>query len=211
MIGLEELQRRIGYEFSDTAFVEAAFTHSSYVNEHKATDNERIEFLGDCVLNFIVGEKLFRENSDSEGALSAKRAALVSRVPLATLVDSLGLMDFLRVGAGVDKSAFSDKARSDLFEALIGAVYLDGGMQASKAVLDNIFFGKVEPERDYISELQTLATAKKGELEYSTVPVGGAFETTVRVFGESFVGLGKTKQASRIDAAKRALDGLKRR
>ena len=209
MIDLNELERRIGYAFTDTAFVEAAFTHSSYVNEHKATDNERIEFLGDCVLNFVVGEKLFRENSGSEGALSAKRSALVSRVPLAALVDSLGLMDFLRVGAGVDKSAFSTKARSDLFEALIGAVYLDGGLEASKAVLDKIFFGKVEPERDYISELQVLATAQKSEIEYSTVSVNGAFETTVRVLGDSFVGTGKTKQASRIDAARKALNGLK--
>ncbi len=208
MTGLCELERRIGYEFSDSSYVEAAFTHSSYVNEHKATDNERIEFLGDCVLNFIVGEKLFREDGGSEGALSARRSSIVSRKPLSKIVDALGLMDFLRVGAGVDKSVFSEKARSDLFEALVGAVYLDGGIDACRTLLDKIFFGAVEPVRDYITELETAADNARIGLEFVTESIDGGFRTTVIINGKKLCGEGITKQASRYEAARAAVTEL---
>lgn len=211
MTKLGELEGRIGYKFSDPSYVEAAFTHSSYVNEHKATDNERIEFLGDCVLNFIVGEKLFREDDGNEGALSARRASVVSRKPLSKIVDALGLMDFLRVGAGVNKAAFSEKARSDLFEALVGAVYLDGGMDACRALLDRIFFGEVEPVRDYISELEAIADNNHYDLEFITEPIDGGFSTTVVIDGKKVRGEGITKQASRYEAARVAVTELSKK
>lgn len=151
---IESIQSLIGYKFNDCKYLSAAFTHSSYVNEHPAVGNERIEFLGDCVLNFLVGEKLFlRDRTASEGGLSSRRASIVSRAPLARIVDELGLMQYLRVGSGVDKGRIKEKHRSDVFEALIGAVYLDGGMDTCRKVLDKIFYARVIPERDYISEL----------------------------------------------------------
>ena len=104
------VQSRIGYSFNNEKLLDAAFTHSSYINEHNAVCNERIEFLGDCVLNFSVGERLFfGDRTASEGALSARRAALVSRAPLARIVDGLGLIEFLRVGAGETSRRFRQK------------------------------------------------------------------------------------------------------
>lgn len=200
------IETLIGYEFKDARLLQSAFTHSSFVNEHVAVGNERIEFLGDCVLNFIVGEKLyFGDPTASEGKLSARRAALVSRAPLARIVDELGFVDALKVGAGVDKSAFSVKARSDLFEALLGAVYIDGGIDACKKVLDNVFFGKVEPERDYKSELQE-RTVKSGlVVSYDTKQSDSGFLCVLTVGGRKFKGTARTKHGAQIAAAKAAL------
>lgn len=207
---LNAIQALIGYEFDNSDLLVAALTHSSYVNEHLAVGNERIEFLGDCVLNFLVGEDLFMHDPKaSEGALSARRAATVSRTPLARIVDSLGLLDFLRVGSGVNKRAFSDKARSDIYEAVIGAVYLDGGMDACRKMLDATFFGKVTAVRDYRSELQEYSTSHKIQLEYSEVTErDGMFEAAVAVGERRFVGLGKTKHAAQIAAAQAAVSEL---
>ncbi len=205
----EALENLIGHTFSDKSLLEAAFTHASYVNEHKAVDNERIEFLGDCVLNFIVGEKLyFSEPYAGEGALSSRRSALVSRAPLSRIVDELGFIEYLRVGVGVDKSAFSDKARSDLFEAVIGAVYADGGLEACRGVLDNIFFGHVMPERDYKTELQEYAVKAGVSIAYTVTANGAGFDSVVAVGDRVFSGTGKNKHAAEINAARLAVSIL---
>lgn len=207
---LNSIQARIGYNFVDPKFLIAAFTHSSYVNEHEATGNERIEFLGDCVLNFLVGEYLFGlDRSASEGKLSSRRAALVSRAPLSRIVDKLGLIEYLRVGAGVDKRNFSDKARSDVLEALIGAVYLDGGIEACRTLLDNIFYPFVEPERDYKSALQERAVSLGLTVSYNTATAkNGGFTATASVGGQKFDGKGGTKRLAQANAAKLALESL---
>ncbi len=207
---LETVQARINYEFKDISLLVAALTHSSYVNEHCAVGNERIEFLGDCVLNFLVGEDLYmRDPTASEGALSARRAATVSRTPLARIVDELGLLEYLRVGSGVNKAAFSDKARSDIYEALVGAAYLDGGMDACRKMLAATFFGKVTAARDFKSELQEYSVARKISLEYSdAVERDGLFEASVAVDGRAFLGTGRTKHAAQIAAARAALAEL---
>lgn len=204
------VQKSIGYIFKDPDLLEAAFTHSSYVNEHDAAGNERVEFLGDCVLNFLVGERLFADKSADEGKLSARRAALVSRAPLARIIDGLGFIDYLRVGVGVDKTAFSEKKRSDLFEAILGAAYIDGGLDACRVILDNIFFGDVRSEYDYKSELQLYAVGEGLAVEYITEERNGRFCATVTVGESRYSGHGKTKHAAQVDAAKSALSALKR-
>ncbi|MCH5162518.1 MAG: ribonuclease III [Clostridiales bacterium] len=209
MNSLCDIQKAIGYEFKDARLLESALTHSSYVNEHAATGNERIEFLGDCVLNFIVGERLFSDDrTASEGKLSSRRAALVSRAPLARIVDELGLLNVLKVGAGVNKSAFSVKARSDIFEAVLGAVYLDGGLDACRGVLDSVFFGAVMPERDYKSELQEYAAKHNLSVTYETRQADGGFESDVRVGDSMYSGRGSTKHGSQISAAKAAVSAF---
>ncbi len=196
----------LGYTFKNEDLLQTAFTHSSYVNEHKAESNERSEFLGDCALNFIVGEYLYETYPDyGEGLLSARRAATVSRAPLARLVDELGLLRYLRVGAGVNKSAFSDKTRSDLFEALVGAVYADGGMNACRMFLARNFFDKVKPERDYKTELQELAVKRGCNVVYKVNDSANGFTAVVSVGGDKFTGKGNTKHAAEIDAARHAL------
>lgn len=192
---LDRVQSLIGYRFNDCKYLDAAFTHSSYVNEHTAIGNERIEFLGDCVLNFLVGERLFLlDRTASEGGLSAKRASLVSRAPLARIVDELGFMQYLRVGAGVNKDTFSDKKRSDVFEAMLGAVYLDGGMDACRAVLEKIYYDFVIPERDYISELKNYSEEHNIFLFYHDIcKDGDVFVAEMDVAGKRFCGKGKSK------------------
>ncbi len=202
-------QKTLGYAFRDEKLLCAAFTHSSYVNEHPAVSNERLEFLGDCVLNFIVGKRLFEDDkSAGEGSLSARRASLVSRAPLARLVDELGVMEMLDVGAGVNKAAFSVKTRSDLFEAIVGAIYLDGGLNECERFLDRTFFGNVEPERDYKTELQDYCVKHGLDAVYDTLPSADGFICEVCVGDKKFGGNGRTKHGAQIDAARVALDNL---
>lgn len=202
-------EKALGYTFRDEKLLYTAFTHSSYVNEHRGEANERLEFLGDCVLNFIVGVRLYGEDkAAAEGSLSSRRASMVSRAPLARIVDSLGVMDMLEVGAGVNKADFSVKARSDLYEAIIGAIYLDGGLSACESFLDRTFFGFVEPERDYKTELQDYSVKRGIEAVYDTVPTEGGFTCTVDVGGAYFTGSAKTKHGAQIAAAKCALERL---
>lgn len=204
---MKNVENLIGYEFTDKSLLRQAFTHSSYVNEHGGEANERLEFLGDCVLDFLVGEKLFYDDPTAdEGELSEKRAALVSRMPLARIVDSLRLMNYLRIGAGVDKKNFSDKNRSNLFEAVVGAIYIDGGLNECKRFLDRHFYPKVVPEYDYKSVLQKRSGDKLPV--YSTVSDKAGFCATVAVVGKEFVGKGKTKHEAEIAAARAACKAL---
>lgn len=205
----DAVQKIIGYEFTDARLLRAAFTHSSYVNEHDAVGNERIEFLGDCVLNFLVGEKLFyRDRKASEGKLSAQRAAIVSRAPLAEIVDKLGLIEYLRVGAGVDKSAFETKTRSDLLEAVIGAVYLDGGLDACRTLLDTVYYPHVKPLTNYKGRLQDYATSIRAVPVYVTENAECGYKSVVTVAGRSYCGCAKKKKDAEAAAAKVALREL---
>lgn len=203
------IEDRIGYVFKDKSLVEAAFTHASYVNEHRGVANERLEFLGDCVLGFLVGVELYNSDTDvGEGELTKRRASIVSREPLARLVREYGLLEFLRVGAGVDKNNF-EKAVSNLYEAVLGAVYLDGGLDAASAFLKRNFFGKVTPEPDYISKLKNYTEKKKLELNSNTEEIeGGGFITTVSVGGAVYRGTGRSKRLSAIAAARAALEAV---
>ncbi len=205
----KSLQELIGYDFKNRNLLISAFTHSSYVNEHPGIANERLEFLGDCALNFLVGVKYYEQNRDvDEGRLSAMRSSVVSRGPLARLVDELGLIKFLRVGAGVDKSKLEEKKRSDVFEALLGAMYIDGGLEACDAFLNRVFYGRVTPDHDYKSELQMYAAKLGMKVEYSVRDDNGAFIATATVGEQKFSGQGKTKRSAEIDAAKSAVAAL---
>lgn len=204
---LDRIQSLLCYKFKNINRLIAAFTHSSYVNEHHAIGNERLEFIGDCVLNFLVGERLFLDNpTASEGTLSARRSAIVSRVPLARIVDGLGLMEFLRVGAGVDKRTFTEKPRSDLFEAIVGAVYLDGGSDECRALLDRLFYDNVTPEVDYKSRLQEHATDIGLSVIYNVDECPDGFSATVTIGNSSFTAVGRKKQLAEIAAARRAIE-----
>ena len=207
---LDYIQSMIGYKFNDCKYLIAAFTHSSYVNEHPAVGNERIEFLGDCVLDFLVGERLFLlDRTASEGELSSRRASIVASEPLARIVDELGLMRYLRVGAGVDKNAFSTKARSDIFEALLGAVYLDGGMDACRAVLDKIYYNRVIPEPDYISELNKYTEKHNIFLFlYDIYEKDGLFVAEMDANGRRYCERGKSKRDAKKKLAKTVYKAL---
>jgi len=204
---VKNIEEVIGYKFTDKSLLRQAFTHSSYVNEHGGDANERLEFLGDCILDFLVGEKLFYEYPTAdEGELSEKRAARVSRNPLARIVDSLHLMNYLLIGAGVDKKNFSDKNRSNLFEAVVGAIYIDGGLEACKRFLERRFYPKVVPEYDYKSVLQKKSGDKYPV--YSIAAENSGYSATVAVADKKFCGKGKTKHEAEIAAARAACKAL---
>lgn len=126
---LSDAERIIGYSFKDKSLLVAAFTHSSYANEHKnVSDYQRLEFLGDAVLGYIVGARLFSYYpSANEGELSKRRAFMVSAEILSKVIDKYDLIKYLRVGSGQvsDEVKCSENVKCDLFEAIVGAIVLD--------------------------------------------------------------------------------------
>ena len=138
MKDVKELLDRIGYEFKDTALLTNALTHSSYSSEHKmeyASNNERLEFIGDAYVDAAVGAELFRIMKDApEGVLSKNRADVVREESLADAARGIGLGDYIYMGKGEETTGGRDKDSilADAFEALIGAIIVDGGYEAGK-------------------------------------------------------------------------------
>lgn len=133
---LAELERVIGWSFRDRGLLTRALTHSTYANENpgESTDYERLEFIGDAVLDLLAAHILFVQlDAASEGELSRRRARVVRRDTLAVLAAELGLAHFVRLGEGQRRSGGGASARilADAYEALVGAVYLDGGYEAA--------------------------------------------------------------------------------
>ena len=131
---LSEAEKIIGHSFSDKSILECALTHRSYANEHGCPSNGRLEYLGDSILNFVVAEYLYRECPKDEGVLTAVRQDIVSETPLADAVRKMDIMRFYRLGRGarMNIEQFGEKPTSDIFESLLGAVYLDGGIDAAR-------------------------------------------------------------------------------
>ena len=123
---IESIEKKIGYNFENKSLLKLAFTHSSYANENKAASNEKLEFLGDSILNFCVADYLFRKGGGDEGTLSVMRSKIVSEPPLARCVEGMDIIGHLICGVGESHNQNkSDAVRADLFEAVVGAVYLD--------------------------------------------------------------------------------------
>ncbi len=162
---LEGLQRSISYRFGQVKLLTVALTHSSYANEMSVPHNERLEFLGDAVLELVVSDELYRRFPDSpEGVLTKLRARLVSMPSLAELAKSLEMERYLFLGRGEESQGgrSRDSLLSDAVEALLGAVFLDGGFEAAKQVITGLFARhwpqEAEPPKakDYKSQLQEL-------------------------------------------------------
>lgn len=221
--GTHELEQRLGYGFHDRRLLDRALTHTSFVNEApepRPESNERLEFLGDAVLELVVAERLYRDRPDlGEGDLTAMRAALVRLETLARLADELGLGAHVWLGRGEAASGGRDRSSigGRTLEAMIGAVYLDGGLEPARAVVMRL----LEPEiarlaerglKDAKSRLQELAQGNRGLTPvYRTVGAVGpdhAREFTVEVsLGDETAGrgVGRTRRAAEQDAARDAL------
>ena len=164
---LTELQNRIGYVFSDAAKLRRALTHSSYV-PGDGGDNERMEFLGDAVLELCVSEELFfRFPKMQEGELTKNRASIVCENALFAAAKEIGLGEYLLLGRGEDANGGREKPSilSDAFEAVIAAIFLDGGLPPAKAfihrfVLSQLDFSKPVFEKDHKTRLQELIHAR---------------------------------------------------
>ena len=165
------LEKKIGYKFKDPALLKIALTHSSYANESSVESYERLEFLGDAVLGLIVASILYDQlPKASEGKLSKKRSAIVSRVNFARFTRELGIDRLLLLGKGEELTGGRNR-ESNLaaaFEALIGAIYLDGGYKRAFSVTSRLIKKSINQKElitDYKTKLQELAQRK-----YKRVP-----------------------------------------
>lgn len=221
-----EFQKVIGYEFRQTGLLQQALTHSSYANEKrmkKHSDNERLEFLGDAVLEIISSEYLYHHFPDlPEGELTKMRASLVCEPTLAYCTKELHLGEYLLLGRGEDRTGGRKRSSilSDALEAVIGAIYLDGGFASAKEfVLKFILTDIAHKQLFYDSKtiLQEIVQAGEGGqlLEYKILKEEGpdhrkVFEVMAMLNGEEIGrGSGRTKKAAEQVAAYRGILKLK--
>ena len=218
---MEVLEERIGYRFRDRALLKQAMTHSSFTNEQKirrAQNYERLEFLGDAVLELLSSVFLFREHSQmSEGELTKKRASMVCEPSLAFCARDLELGRFMLLGKGEENTGGRgrDSIVSDAMEAVIGAIYLDGGMEQAKAFINRFVLSDLEDKQlfyDSKSTLQEMIQGKlKKEFRYELLEESGPehdklFRVSVNMDAEILgIGEGKTKKAAEQQAAYKAL------
>jgi len=223
---MTELEKRLGHVFHDRALLETALTHSSYANENRSQGtvcNERLEFLGDSVLGVTVADYLYRRyGTMPEGRMTRLRSELVCEQSLYQVARKLELGRFLRLGKGEEHNGGRERPSilSDAVEALIAAMYLDGGMAAASEFIHRCLLaelGSVEPEcfTDYKTALQELVQRQSGQvLSYELIDEQGpdhAKVFTVRVLlnGETIGrGEGRTKKEAEQIAAHNALGEL---
>lgn len=225
---IDEAQQAIGYRFNRPALLETALTHKSHVNEQRdkgGQDNERLEFLGDAVLSLIVGEHIVALFPDaSEGELSKLKARLVSEVSLAKAGRAMGLGALLRLGRGEELNQGREKGSllANAVEAVLAAVYLDGGLDAARAFAFRACAGELaqlgqatEASGDYKTQLQEWCQKRYDALpEYVTVRESGPdhqklFEVQVIVQGDRVgAGSGRTKKEAEQAAARQAVRKL---
>ena len=225
---LHELEQHLDYTFHDLRLLRAALYHSSYANEHRAqsvSSNERLEFLGDAVQGFVSADYLYRKHPDlPEGELTRIRAALVCEDSLHEVAQRLHLGDFLMLGKGEESGGGRHRPSilADAVEAVLAAVYLDGGIDEARALVHRILLEK-EPEqvvesrrRDCKTELQELVQRKPNqELRYELVSESGpdhakVFTVAVMLNGQVVgLGSGHSKKEAEQSAARTALEQMK--
>ena len=220
---IEKLEQDLGYTFKNKDLIIEALTHKSYKQPY---DNERLEFLGDAVLDLVVGEYLyFKFKNANEGTLSKIRASLVNEVGFDKLARHLKLGEYILLSAAEENNGGRDKPSllSNSFEAVMGAIYLESGLEKVKEIairlieevhkeisLDSLF-------RDFKTTFQELTQARYGVTpEYKVIASRGPdhkkeFEVAVLVDGKEYArALGKSKKAAQQEAAKIALNTLKK-
>lgn len=221
-----EIEAKLGHRFGDVQLLHDAFTHKSYLFESVGSishSNERLEFLGDAVLDLIVTDFLFRKYPEKkEGELSQIRARLVEQRALVRYEEKLGLSKYLQLGRGEENSNRNKEALyANLFEAVLGAIYVDGGLEAARKFLFDLFESDMlemieQPHTDWKSELQKYSQREyKRTPDYETILEEGPdhnreFRVIVKINGESVgSGSGKSKKEAEQEAAKEAFLKLK--
>lgn len=131
MLDVQKIEEKIGYVFSDKELLKTAFTHVSFAKANGCADNERLEYLGDAVLELLITERQYYDSVSTEGAMTKSRQGLVSKQPLKEAIQRMGVTQYLRFLGGKDN--VGDKTVSSLYESLLAAIYLDGGMEAARA------------------------------------------------------------------------------
>ena len=221
-IHTERLTNRLGYKFKDLSLLDQALTHRSY----GANNNERLEFLGDALLGATIAEQLYKQcPANSEGSLTRMRASLVKKETLAEIARELEIGSLLNLGGGELKSGGSrrDSILADTLEAIIGAIYLDGGMASCREVILKWFRQRLEEllvagsRKDAKTALQELLQARGTALpEYHVISTSGKphqqdFEVVCVLADDELksIGVGRSKRIAEKEAAAKMLAILK--
>ena len=224
---MQELEKKLNYTFRNQELLREALNHSSYANEHRSQglgSNERLEFLGDSVLGFVTAEYLFARHPDlPEGDLTRIRAALVCEQSLHEVAQKLNLGSYLKLGKGEEAGGGRQRPSilADATESVFAAVYLDGGMEAARALIHRVLLDKEQEEaveerrRDYKTELQELVQRRSNQtLHYEMIGATGPdharqFTCAVLLNGETAgTGTGRSKKEAEQSAARAALQAL---
>lgn len=222
---LDEFQNNIKYHFNDTQLLKQALTHSSYANElhlSKLSSNERLEFLGDAILELVISENIYKKHTKmSEGELTKLRASIVCEQTLAYSAKELHLGDYLFLGKGEDATGGRnrDSILSDAFEAVIGSIYLDGSFTSAKEFINRALLSDMENKKLFFDSktiLQEIVQSDyKKHLHYKLLDEAGPdhnkkFTVVAMMDGEQLEqGTGKTKKSAEQDAAYRSILILK--
>ena len=222
---ISELENKINYQFKNKELVKHALTHSSYINENKMKKNdcnERLEFLGDAVLELVSSEYLYFEHEDlPEGKLTKMRASMVCEKALAYCAQQIELGEFLRLGKGeeITGGRKRDSVTSDALEALIGAIFLDGGFASAKEFVHQFVLNDLDEKRLFYDSKTILQEIVQGNMtesvSYRLIKEEGpdhnkSFYVEVCVGEKSYgEGVGRTKKAAEQEAAYKAILKLK--
>lgn len=219
---MEELFNKLNIKPKDIKLYNTAFSHSSYANEHKAKgDYEKLEFLGDSVVDLVIADYLYSHNSESEGEMTKIRASYVCENALYEYSIDLGLNKYIKVGHGEEKEGGKYKKAivADIFEALMGAIYLDLGYATARKTVLNIIVPYIEDPQitffsDYKSSLQEYVQTEQKSVYYELIEESGpAHDRTFKVVAKIEdmvygVGVGSSKKEAEQEAAKEALKKL---
>jgi ribonuclease-3 len=206
---------KMNIKFNNSALLDQALTHSSYSNEHQCENYERLEFLGDAVLELVTSDYFYQKTTYKEGEMSKIRASFVCEKALATYAKNLNMEKYIKVGHGQEKN-INDTIIADVFEAVIGAIYLDQGFRVAKKYLDDIIVPYIKANKnfliDYKSTLQEMVQTDKKSLEYIMINESGPahdkkFVVEVKIDGMVYgIGIGKSKKEAEQNAALNAIE-----
>ncbi len=219
---MKELESFFNLSFNNPELLKTALTHSSYANEHHTESNERLEFMGDAVLDVIIGRYLYlKEPHSNEGTMTKKRAKFVNEAALAKYAHQCHLGDYLLLGHGEEKSGGRTRSAllADAFEAFIGAIYLDKGIDEVTKVTDKVVIPIIEEDQaltftDYKSHLQELVQSDHRQLSYRLAEERGPSHDktfVMRVYMDDILmgeGSGHSKKEAEQQAAQIALNKL---
>ena len=205
--------RELGIEIENKNLLYTALTHTSYSNEVGGENYERLEFLGDSVIELIMSEYFYKNRNMTEGHMSKTRASYVCEAALYEYSKKINLIPYINVGNGVDKD--NETIVADVFEAVLAVIYLEKGLDVAKDYIYKIVLPYVENKTiflsDYKSHLQEMVQTEKKSLEYIVVEESGpahdkTFKVNVLVDGIIFgSGIGKSKKEAEQNAAKNAI------
>jgi len=223
----EEIFKKLNYQFNEPALLELAFTHSSFAHDQSpdsSDHNERLEFLGDAVLEVLISELLYKRFPQyDEGQLTKFRAGLVCEASLSKIAQEAGFEKYLRLGKGEEHTGgrYKDALLADVFEAVTGALFLDGGLERARAFIQACFERDVGRQAGSFEEFDNKTTLQESFQKNSKIPLDytitnesgpdhqKTFTATVRHSGEILgAGSGKSKKEAEQNAAAEALKKL---